>query len=138
MPWHDFKGERRDDLGARLRMNEPTFDPALVPPILLRDTPQLMLTSSRVNVPTGKVPDKATAAGTIRDRQQGILDEPMPAPDGKTPRVAASDPAFRPQLVRWLKFWISQTDRQNPETERTGGSIGLIARAEYCVAIPVQ
>jgi hypothetical protein len=113
-----FKGERRDDLGARLRMNEPKFDPALVPPTLLRDTPRLMVTTSRVKAPPGTVPDDAAAAGIINDRQQGILDEPIPALENKTPRAAASDPALRPKLVRWMKFWISQTDRRNLETGR--------------------
>jgi hypothetical protein len=113
-----FKGERRDDLGARLRMNEPKFDPALVPPSLLRDTPQLAVTSSRVAAPPGTVPSDAVAAGIVHDREQGILDEPIPALENKTPRAAASDPALRPQLLRWLKFWISQTDRRNLETGR--------------------
>src|ERR1035437_3418350 len=113
-----FTGERRDDLGARLRMNEPKFDPALVPPTLLRDTPKLMVTSSRVKAAPGMVLDDAAAAGIIYDRQQGILDDPIPALDNKTPRAAASDPALRPQLVQWMKFWISQTDRRNLETGR--------------------
>jgi hypothetical protein len=113
-----FSGERRDDLGARLRMNEPKFDPALVPPALLRDTPKVVVTTSRVAAPSGTVPDDAAAAGVIYDRQQGILDEPIPALDNKTPRAAAADPALRPQLLRWLKFWISQTDRRNLETGR--------------------
>ncbi len=113
-----FTGERRDDLGARLRMNEPMFDTALVPPTLLRDTPKLMVTSSRVKAAPGMVLDDAAAAGVIYDRQQGILDEPIPALDNKTPRAAASDPALRPQLLRWMKFWISQTDRRNLETGR--------------------
>ncbi len=113
-----FTGERRDDLGARLRMNEPKFDPALVPPTLLRDTPKLVVTTSRVKAPTGTVPDDSAAAGLIYDRQQGILDEPIPALENKTPRAAASDPALRPQLLRWMKFWISQTDRRNLETGR--------------------
>src|ERR1039457_334939 len=47
------KGERRDYLGARLRINEPKFDPALVPPSLLRDTPKLEVMSSRIAVPPG-------------------------------------------------------------------------------------
>jgi hypothetical protein len=113
-----FTGERRDDLGARLRMNEPKFDPALVPPTLLRDTPKVMVTSSRVKAAPGAVLDDAVAAGVIYDRQQGILDEPIPALENKTPRAAASDPALRPQLVRWMKFWISNTDRRNLETGR--------------------
>jgi hypothetical protein len=113
-----FTGERRDDLGARLRMNEPKFDPALVPPTLLRDTPKLVVATSRVAVPPGTVPDDAAAAGIIYDRQRGILDEPILALENKTPRAAASDPALRPQVLRWMKFWISQTDRRNLETGR--------------------
>jgi hypothetical protein len=113
-----FKGERRDDLGAQLRMKEPKFDPALVPPTLLRDTPKLLVTTSRVAAPTGTVPDDAAAAGIIYDREHGILDEPIPALENKTPRAAASDPALRSQLLRWMKFWISQTDRRNLETGR--------------------
>ena len=85
---------------------------------LLRDTPKLVVTTSRVEVPPGTVPDDAAAAGIIYDRQQGILDEPIPALENKTPRAAASDPALRPQLLRWMKFWISQTDRRNLETGR--------------------
>ena len=80
-----FKGERRDDLGAQLRMKEPNFDPALVPPTLLRDTPKLLVTTSRVAAPTGTVPDDAAAAGIIYDREHGILDEPIPALENKTP-----------------------------------------------------
>jgi hypothetical protein len=113
-----FTGERRDDLGARLRMNEPKFNPALVPPALLRDTPKLMLTSSRVETPPGTVPDEGAAVNIIYERERGILDEPIPALDNKTPRAAASEPALRPKLLRWMKYWISQTDRRNLETGR--------------------
>ena len=113
-----FSGERRDDLGARLRMDEPMFDASLVPPTLLRATPKVVIATSRVAAPSGTVPDDAAAAGVIYDRQQGILDEPIPALENKTPRAAASDPALRPQLLRWMKFWISETDRRNLETGR--------------------
>ena len=113
-----FSGERRDDLAARLRMDEAKFDPALVPPSLLRDPPKLVVASSRVPISAGTVPDDSAAAGIIYNRQQGILDEPIPALENKTPRAAASDPALRPRLVRWMKFWISQTDRRNLETGR--------------------
>jgi hypothetical protein len=41
-----FTGERRDDLGGRLRMNEPKFDPVLVPPTLLRDTRKVVVTTN--------------------------------------------------------------------------------------------
>jgi len=41
-----FTGERRDVLGVRLRMNEPKFDPVLVPPTLLRDTRKVVVTTN--------------------------------------------------------------------------------------------
>jgi hypothetical protein len=113
-----FKGERRDDLGAQLRMKEPKFDLALVPPSLLRDTPKVVVTTSRIKAPTGTDSDDCAVAGVIHEREQGILDEPIPALENRTPRDAASDPALRPKLLRWMKFWISQTDRRNLETGR--------------------
>ena len=64
------------------------------------------------------VRNDAAAAGIIYERQRGILDEPIPALNNKTPRAAASNPVLRPQLLRWMKFWISQTDRRNLETGR--------------------
>ena len=70
---------------------------------MLRDTPKLSVATSRVAIPPGTVPDDAAAAGIIYDRQRGILDEPIPALEDKTPRAAASDPALRAQLVRWMK-----------------------------------
>jgi hypothetical protein len=112
-----FSGERRDDLGARLRMEEPRFNPALVPPALLRDTPRLTVTTSKVPAPSGMAPD-AAAAGFVHEREQNVLDEPIPALNGKTPRAAATDPALRRQLLLWMKHWISQTDRRNLETGR--------------------
>jgi hypothetical protein len=78
----------------------------------------LSVATSRVAVPPGTVPDDAAVAGIINDRQQGILDEPIPALENRTPRAAASEPALRPKLLLWMKFWISQTDRRNLETGR--------------------
>ena len=121
-----FTGERRDDLGARLRMDEPAFDPALVPPKLLRDAPKVVVTTSRVKAPPGTVMDDAAAAGVIYDQQRGILDEPIPALENKTPRAAAADPALRPRLLRWMKFWISETDRRNLETGRNDDTNWMI------------
>jgi hypothetical protein len=113
-----FKVERRDDLAAQVRMNEPEYDPTLVPPALLRETTKLVVASSRVQARPGAVPGKDSAAAVSYEREQGILDEPIPALNNQTPRAAASDPALRPQLLRWMKFWVSQTDRRNLETGR--------------------
>ncbi len=114
-----FAGERLDDLAARLRQQEPAYDPALVPAALLRDTPRLSLGTRRVQVAPGTDShDPATAAAFIEDEQRGILDEPIPALGGKTPRQATSAPSLRKALILWLKYWISQTDRRNLETGR--------------------
>ena len=105
-------------LARQQATNAGKFDPALVPPALLSDTPELVLTTNRDKVPSRAIPDTVAAAGIICNREQGILDQPIPLLDSQTPRAAALDPALRPKLLQWMKFWISQTDRHNLETGR--------------------
>ena len=111
-----FVGERRDDVGARLRMQEPQYDPALVPPSLLREPPRLVTTLSRVPA-KGATPED-TAAAVIEEKRRGILDEPIPAFGDQTPRQAAANPALRAKLVAWTKYWVFQTDQQNLRSGR--------------------
>lgn len=46
---------------------------------------------------------------------QALLETPVPAFGGKSPRQAAQDPALRPQLVEWMKTQVHYLDRQNRE-----------------------
>lgn len=110
-----FAGERRDDVAAQVRLKQPKFDPALVPPALLRDVPQLKTSFSRVPLKEGQTPQEAVTA-CLRQKESGVLDEPVLALDNHTPRAAANLPELRDKLIRWLKFWIFQTDTRNLET----------------------
>jgi hypothetical protein len=110
-----FAGERRDDVAAQMRLKQPKFDPALVPPALLRDVPQLRTSFSRVQVKEGQTPEEVVSA-CLCQKESGILDEPVLALDNHTPRAAANMPELRDKLIRWLKFWIFQTDTRNLET----------------------
>lgn len=56
------------------------------------------------------------SSARLRQKQNGILDNPIPALDNRTPRAAANLPELRNKLIRWLKFWIFQTDTRNLET----------------------
>jgi hypothetical protein len=111
-----FVGERRDDVGARLRMQEPQYDAALVPPSLLREPPRLVTTLSRVPA-KGATPEE-TAAAVIEENLRRILDEPIPALENQTPRQAAANPALRAKLVAWTKYWVFQTDQENLHSGR--------------------
>ncbi|HRT08941.1 MAG TPA: hypothetical protein P5233_11195 [Candidatus Paceibacterota bacterium] len=110
-----FVGERRDDLAAQVRLREPKYDPALVPPALLRDVPQLKTSLSRILLKEGQTPEEAASAG-LRQKENDVLDKPIPALDNHTPRAAANMPELRNKLIRWLKFWIFKTDTRNLET----------------------
>ena len=101
-----FVGERRDDVGARLRMQEPQHDPALVPPSLLREPPRLVTTLSRV--PAKAATPEDTAAAVIEEKRRGILDEPIPAFGDQTPRLAAANPALHAKLVAWTNTGCSK------------------------------
>ncbi|MCX6902435.1 MAG: hypothetical protein NTW03_02915 [Verrucomicrobia bacterium] len=68
--------------------------------------------------PSGAATAESAAAGLIHERERRKLDEPIPALDNQTPRAAATQPALRPKLIRWMKFWILHTDQRNLETGR--------------------
>ncbi len=111
-----FTSQRRTDLAAPLREDFPGYDPALVPPALLRDPQKVLLTVSRPPVPDEPATPEETMADWMRQRDRGFLDGPLPGLDGKTPRQAVSDPACRQKLVRMMKSRIRGEDERNLET----------------------
>ncbi len=113
-----FAGERRDDLGARLRAQEPAYDSSLVPPALLRDLPRIVTNVSRVPVPEGALSAEDIEADYTHQNDQRFLDDHIPALDGKTPLEAAAEPALRQKLLRLMKHWVHESDRQTLETGR--------------------
>jgi hypothetical protein len=110
-----FVVERTDDLGARVRAKDAAYDPALVPPALLRDPPKVVLAEARVPAPAGPASPDTIAADFEQQRDREFLDAPIPALGGKTPRQAASDPAFREKLLGLMKSRIQALDQRNLE-----------------------
>jgi hypothetical protein len=122
-----FAGERRDDLGARFRSRTPAYDPALVPPALLRDPPQLYTAVSRLTVPANRrVSKEEVEADQRRKNEETFLGSQIPALDGKTPREAAVDPNLRPKLLTLMKHWVCQGDRERLETGRPSDATWMV------------
>jgi hypothetical protein len=48
-----------------------------------------------------------------QDRSRTFLDEPLPALEGLSPRVAATKPELRPRLVELMKGYLQRVARQN-------------------------
>ncbi len=110
-----FAGERRDDLTKSILEKQPSYDPALVPPALLADPPQLMTGTARVP-DQGGVSSEASVQQYLEAQERRFLDEPVPALEDKTPRRAAADPELRPDLIMLMKERIYDADRKNRET----------------------
>jgi len=91
-----FVGERRDDIAAQLRLEEPSYDPAIVPNALLGHPQQLSTAVARVPVPEESWPEEEMMADYLIKRDAQWLATRVPALKGRTPREAASDPNFRP------------------------------------------
>ena len=113
-----FSGERVDDLGARLSGKEPAADETLVPPRLLENPEQIALQSSRVPaLPPGVSPQDAENE-LMRAAERAFLDDPIPMFKNRTPREAASDPAWRPTLIQLMKERVRSHDERNLKTGR--------------------
>ncbi len=113
-----FTGERRQNKAAQLAGAVKTADRALVPPRLLENPQQVRLASSRI---AGPGPGETLADVQSRYIQESLrrfLDEPIPALDGRTPRVAAGDPQWRAPLVGLLKPQVRRIDEENLRTGR--------------------
>jgi len=114
--WVRFAGERKDDLGARIRNQSPRWDEALVPPALLRDPVRIVTAVSRLPASKEPISKGKFMEDYLRQRDIEFLDENVPALNGRTPRQAASDSALRPDLIRLMKERIRDCDTRNLET----------------------
>ena len=66
---------------------------------------------------------EATLRSSLRER---FADEPLPALDGRTPRQAAAEPAFRGRLLQVMKLHVRSLDAENLRTGRRDDINGLI------------
>lgn len=113
-----FTGERLDDLGARMAAKESPTDKSLVPPRLLENPGQILLTSSVMPALPPGASQEQTEADLFREAERQFLDDHIPALDNRTPREAASEPALRPRLIHLLKQRVRRHDERNLETGR--------------------
>jgi hypothetical protein len=113
-----FTGERIDDLMARLRKDDPHVNLALVPPRLLENPSQIVLSTSLMPVPIAPGPPEQMKAALIARQNQTFLDQPLPGLDNQTPRQAVRDPVLRTQLVRLMKDRVRRQDEENLRTGR--------------------
>lgn len=114
-----FAGERRDDVGRSAADRNLQFDAALVPPRLREQPSRLVLASSRPRQPLSARSFEEYEAELFRAQDRAFPDQSVPALDGKTPRVAARDPALRPKLIRLMKSRVRALDESNLRTGRS-------------------
>ena len=114
-----FSRERVDDLTARMAANEPVPNPELLPPRLLEDPSELLLTTSRLEEPPPGVSSAEHLAALRRGNLRAWPDESLPALDGRTPRAAALDPALRPRVIELVKRQVRQVDEENRRDRRS-------------------
>ncbi len=111
-----FTSQHQTDLAASLLEDRAPYDSTLVPPALLRDVSRLALTTSRIPAPDGPRVQEEIMADVHEQNDRRFLDAALDGLGGKSPRQAASDPAFRPKLVRMMKSRIRSADQDNLET----------------------
>jgi hypothetical protein len=95
---------------ARAERGRAMLEPALAglvgSPLTERtDLEQMLATERPPPEPSGLSPkdERALLRQTLEDHYRHILDQPLPALGGKSPRTAATTPKGREKVVAWLK-----------------------------------
>lgn len=114
-----FRGQRVDDLGARLQAQGPPLEESLAPPRLLENPDRLILSSSQMPASLAAGTQATLEAQLLRAAHRNFLDEAVPALDNRTPRQAARDPVLRRRLVQLMKQRVRSQDEQNLRSGRT-------------------
>ena len=80
------------------------------------DLDQMLATERPPPAPTGLSPEQeqALVRQMLDDHYRRVLDEPIPALGGKTPRAAAKTAKGRAAVVVWLKTLENHSGRQKP------------------------
>jgi len=106
-----FESELQQDL-AKIQAEKITIEhPEWVPMSLLEEESGFSFNTYRHDCPNGSASD--LQKNLLSDYYQKVLDEPLPALEGITPREAArsQDPKQRSQLISWVKGIIRSTDQ---------------------------
>lgn len=110
----EFVREHRTDLVEQILAGKSgKYDPALVPPKLLENPPEIAVSTDLLpDKPDGPQP---TAEDAYTAMYKNFVDSPIPALDGLTPRSASQDPLMRPRLVRLMQTHIRNCDEKRRE-----------------------
>lgn len=114
-----FVKERRDDIGRQVGAGDPEVNAKLVPPRLLENSAEIVLTSSRLPAPPEGVSLEEYQAMMLAEHRREFVDQPVPALDGATPRDAARNPALRPRLIELMKSHVRRLDEENLKSGRS-------------------
>lgn len=121
-----FSRERIDDLAARMAANEPVSNPELLPPRLLENPSELLLTTSRLEKPPPGVSPAQHLTALRKGNLRAWPDESLPALDGRTPRAAVLDPVLRPRVIELVKRQVRQIDEENRRDGRSDDANALV------------
>ncbi len=83
------------------------------PPLTVHDNMMPMKDSEEPLEPLSDIPPELQEALTaqLTSHYRKTLDEPIPMPNGLSPRQCAADPALRDEVVGWLKQLENSTER---------------------------
>jgi hypothetical protein len=105
-----YVAEQIIDTAAQVASNRrQTWNPDLVPPVLLENPERLDLQTRRVNMPESEN-FAVLELETMRAAADELLTAPIPRLDGLTPMQAAADPAMRPRLLALMKDHVWKND----------------------------
>ena len=110
----EFLREHRIDLVEQmLSRKSASHDPSLVPPKLLGNTSQIVLSTDLL--PNDPDKQQRTALDAYAAMYENFIDNPIPALDGQTPRCASKKPLLRGRLLRLMQTHIRNCDQKRRE-----------------------
>lgn len=110
---------------------EPVLTGLVRAPLTERtDLEQMLATERLPPAPAGMSPEQeqALVRQMLDDHYRRVLDEPIPALGGKTPRAAAKTAKGRAAVVAWLKTLENHSARQKPEDPMASYDFGWLWR----------
>lgn len=107
-----LEGVRVDDLPQVAEAKTQSLSP-LVPPSLMRNIPQLSVSTSRISPVEAQINAQSMEERLFRSSDESFLNDSIPVLDGVTPLAAAKDPALVGKLRQLLRQRINGADRNN-------------------------
>jgi hypothetical protein len=111
-----FKLETKEDISdLHTKGVASSYNPALVSPALLKNLPDLKISSFRIDCSKLPPSSKSIEVQIIEQQINDFLDCNIQSLNNKTPREAAKIPQLRPQLILLMKMHTRNRDKHNLE-----------------------